>query len=403
MLENPEGFGTGEREAPTRKPRAPKKQTAALKKSAETREGHMATVGRLLPAAPMTADELAEAWLVAADDAETITVKVLRYKPGTQEMELVSQGPLTEFDGEFLAGRFGPGTYYLRPAAGPYAKHSAKLPISETLARSCGYGRIQPTATELVAERTIRDAATGPTDPLHLVAAIEAVMDKRDRERGFMAPQMPMQPGQAQTIDPLAAMRSQFEQIQSMMSFMGSLEERAIKTVEMRMGRQEFTPSAEDTNTSLLEKLLPKALDIFGTMMSNRNPAPLQHQQAPGQHQVSQAQPEPPKVINPPTQEAPQMPTLTQQEQEAIGGAVAMLRPHGNTLVQLGASGMNDDQIITQLEPWIPGPMVPELANLAAVVAQHGPAVLGAIHPGLAVDRWAGILPKLVSACQDGE
>jgi hypothetical protein len=64
---------------------------------------------------------------------------------------------------------------------------------------------------------------------------------------------------------------------------------------------------------------------------------------------------------------------------------------------------MNDDQIVSQLDPWIPSPMVPELAQLAAVVAQRGPAVLAAIHPGLAVDRWASILPKLVAALQAGE
>jgi hypothetical protein len=64
---------------------------------------------------------------------------------------------------------------------------------------------------------------------------------------------------------------------------------------------------------------------------------------------------------------------------------------------------MTDDQIVAQLDPWIPTPMVPELANLAAVVLKHGPSVLGAIHPGLITDRWAAILPKLVEACQGGE
>jgi hypothetical protein len=194
-------------------------------------------------------------------------------------------------------------------------------------------------------------------------------------------------------------MRSQFEQIQSMMAFMGSLEERAIKTVEMRMGRQEFTPTAEDTNSSLLEKLLPKALDIFGQMMSNRQPAPVVQQAPPDREPI----PEQPRIINPPKPEAPPMPTLTQQEQEAIAGAVAMLKPHGNTLVQLAASGMTDDQIVSELDPWIPTPMVPEIARLAAVVAVHGPTVLGAIHPGLVVDRWAVILPKLVEVCQGEE
>jgi hypothetical protein len=270
--------------------------------------------------------------------------------------------------------------------------------MSEALAREAGWGRIQPTAQDFQAERTLRKAVEGPTDPVDLLAAVEQILDRREAER---ARQFGQHPQAATPLDPLAAVKSQFEQIQTMMGFMASLEERAIKTVEMRMGRQDTSISAEDTNTSLLEKLLPKALDIFGQMMSNRQPAPTGAPAPQAQQYV-----EPPKVINPPTQaqpEAPAMPNLTAQEQNAIGGAVAMLRPHGGTLVELAASGMNDDQIVSQLDPWIPAPMVPELANLAAVVAQHGPAVLGTIHPGLAVDRWASILPKLVAALQAGE
>ena len=373
--------------------------TPALRKSQETREGNMAGTGRILPNAPMTADELAAAWSVAADDAETITVKVFRYQIGTRDLELVVSVPLVSFDGEYIAGKYGPGTYFIRPAAGPYAKHAAKITMSEALARQAGYGRIQPTAQDYQAERTLRKAVEGPTDPVDLLAAIEQVMDRREAEKARQFGQVPQMNGQ---VDPIAAVRAQFEQIQTMMGFMASLEERAIKTVEMRMGRQEYKPSDEDTNTSLLERLLPKALDIFGQMMNNRNPASVVSQAPPGQHQAQQYA-EPPKVINPPEPEALPMPNLTPAEQNAIGGAVAMLRPHGGTLVQLAASGMNDDQIVAQLDPWIPSPMVPELAQLAAVVSQHGPAVLGTIHPGLAVDRWATILPKLVAACQAGD
>jgi hypothetical protein len=403
MLENPQGFQPEAQEGRTRRTQTPKTKTPALKKAQENREGNMAATGRILPAAPMSADELAAAWSVAADDAETITVKVLRYQLGTKDLELVASMPLVSFDGEHLAGKYGPGTYYLRPAAGPYAKHAAKLTLSEALARNAGYGRIQPTAQDFQAERTLRKAVEGPTDPVDLLAAIEQVMDRREAEKARQFGQVP------QTFappDPFAAMKQQFENMQSMMAFMGGLEERAIKTVEMRMGKTDSIISAEDTNTSLLEKLLPKALDIFGQMMSNRQPAPALNQPQPGQHQTqhqAQQYTEPPKVINPPEPEVPPMPNLTPQEQNAIGGAVAMLRPHGSTLVELAASGMNDDQIVSQLDPWIPSPLVPELAQLAAVVAQHGPAVLAAIHPGLAVDRWASILPKLVAALQAGE
>lgn len=393
-----------EREAQTtrRKPGRPRLATESARKAKETRDSQLSTVGKLLSACPMTPDELAETWCVAADDAETITVKIQRFQLGTRDLELVASVPMTAYSGEWIAGKFGPGTYYLRPAAGPYGKHSAKLPISEALARSAGWGRVTPTASELVAERTIRQAATGPTDPMDLVAAIEAVMDRRDRERGIV----PQNQGVIQPVDPISAVKAQFEQIQTMMGFMASLEERAIKTVEMRMGKADVSMGAEDTNVSLWEKLLPKALDIFGAMMQNRGnaaPAPVPaaqpvhqviHQAAPGA--AAAAQPSQPTQ---PEQEAVPMPELTDQEKAAIGAAVAALSKFAEHLVGMTDGPATDRQIVDGLEPWIPPGMVPSLEALANVVAKHGPNVLATIHPRLASDRWAGILPQLVAAC----
>ena len=195
-------------------------------------------------------------------------------------------------------------------------------------------------------------------------------------------------------------MRTQFEQIQSMMAFMGSLEERAIKTVEMRMGRQDFIPTAEDTNSSLIEKLLPKALDIFGQMMANRNAAA---DPAPARVSVDQVrdQAERIKVVNPTPQpqqpEAPPMPALTPDEQKAIGGAVMMLRPFAAQLVDMANGPASDSEIVLELADYMPGPMIPSLKALAAVVAKHGPVALGFINPGLATDRWTRILPALIA------
>ncbi len=385
-----------------RGPGRPKLQTEAAIRAKQTRDSQLGTVGKLLSACPMTPDELAESWCVAADDAETITVKVQRFQLGTRDLELVASVPMTAYSGEWIAGKFGPGTYYLRPAAGPYGKHSAKLPISEALARQAGWGRVTPTASEMVAERTIRQAAVGPTDPMDLVAAIEAVMDRRDRERGLLH-QNPASPA---PVDALTAMQQQFAQIQTMMGFMASLEERAIKTVELRMGKADVSMGAEDTNASLWEKLLPKALDIFGSMMQNRanpSPAPVQQLQAPRQV-IDQAQPgaAAPAPLSQPTEPEPEavaMPALTDHEKAAIGGAVAMLRPFAGHLVGMTEGPATDSQIVDELEQFIPAGMVPSLEALAAVVAKHGPAVLNAIHPGLASDRWAKILPQLVAAC----
>lgn len=94
------------------------------------------------------------------------------------------------------------------------------------------------------------------------------------------------------------------------------------------------------------------------------------------------------------------MPQLTQQEQSAIAAAVAMLRPFAGQLVGMAKQTPNDAVIVAELEPFIPGGLVPSLTALAGVVATHGHAVLAGIHPELATDRWAGILPELVKACE---
>ena len=366
--------------------RAKQAETEKFQNAKAARMGQMKAVGRMLAGCPMNADELAEQWEIAADDADTIMVKILKQKMGTQEQELMDSVALVDYDGERIAANFGPGIYYLRPGGRKYAKNAAKLPISETLARACGYGRIPLTAGDAVAERTIRSAADGPTDPADLFAAIERIIDRREAEK---ARQTGIQgPGMA---DPMTAMKNQFEQIQTMMAFMASLEERAIKTVEMRMGKSEFNPTVEDTNSSLLEKLLPKALDIFSQMMTNRNPviqpASVTRSTAPALEEK----------VNP-TQDGVVMPALTQDEQKSIGGAVAMLRPFAPQLLTMTA--LSDSQIVAELEGYVPVGLVESLKALGLVVTAHGPTALSVIHPGLATDRWAAILPKLIKACE---
>lgn len=399
MMEHETAQGAGDRPGIVRTPRTKVKPapSANRRNADETRNGQMTSAGKLLAGCPMTADELADQWNIAADDVETISVKVLRQVIGTREQELMDSVPLVDYDGQAVARNFGPGTYYLRPSGRQYAKNAAKLPISDALARSCGFGRIPVTAADVVAERTLRQAVAAPTDPADLLAAIQQVVRREIAESRNPAgiPQV------SQSADPFAAMKQQFENMQSMMAFMGGLEERAIKTVEMRMGRADVSISPEDTNTSLLEKLLPKALDIFGEMMKNRNPAPPVAPTAPGQHQAQHQAAISTAVSQPatPIKEGPTLPTLTQDEQKAIGGAVAMLRPFAGHLVGLTAGPAVDADIVAELEGFIPAAMVPSLEALAAVVADHGPNVLAAIHPDLATERWASILPQLVAAC----
>lgn len=91
----------------------------------------------------------------------------------------------------------------------------------------------------------------------------------------------------------------------------------------------------------------------------------------------------------------PSGPMLDKAEMQAIGKAVAMLRPFAGQLVKITEGQATDDQIVDELEGFVPGGMVESLLALAALVKKHGKDVLAVIHPALATDRWATIVNKL--------
>lgn len=339
--------------------------------------------GKALPAFPTSPAELAAQWDVGNEDTYGLMVKVTRPCGGT--VELVADVPLRDYNAGDLAGKLGPGLYYLRGASGKYVARACKMIFSEEYARSNGFGTVQPpplTASDLKAEATLRKAAEGPTDPLDLMAAFDRFYDlKRAAELRTQAPA---------AVDPMAMIQNQFNQMGSIMEMMRSMEERAIKTVEMRMGIAKPEGEEMDTNSSMMERLLLKGLEVFGPMVAQAmKPASPTFQQAPTQP-IPQAQPNPA-----PTLENKPMPNLDDNEKKAIAGAVSMLRPFADTLLELAASNLTDDQIIENLDPYIPEALTGSIIALSVIAQKYGPNVLGAIHPGLATDRWVTILAKL--------
>ena len=372
----------------------PTKADLARKKRGQDliRTSTLPQAGKALPGFPTTPDELAGAWDVGAEDTYALMVKVTRPCGGT--VELVADIPLRNFNAGELAGKFGPGLYYMRAGAGKYSSRATKMIFSEDYARSNGFGTVaQPiqTAADLQAETVIRRAADGPSDPVAIMAAFERFYERKKAEE---------RPQNLQATDPMAMMQSQVAQMMALMDMMRSVEDRAIKTVEMRMGiaKPEGTVEDMDTNSSIMEKLLLKGLEVFGPVLANA--------MTPKQNAVPFQPPQPPQPIQPalqdaqPTQPAqPEvaMPTLDDSEKKAIAGAVSMLRPFADHLIQMEASTLTDEQIVENLDPFVPEAMIQSLTDLSDVVAKRGVAVLGAIHPGLVKDRWGGILVKLVA------
>ena len=363
------------------------------------KQGTLKTAGKALPSFPTTAEELAAQWGVGTEDTYSVIVKVTRPAGGT--VELLADVPLRAYDAGALAGQFGPGLYYLRASSGKYAKHGSKMIFSEEYARSNGFGTIAPapmTARDQMAMETLQRATEGPTRPQDLAAAIEQIMDRRDADRMRGAGGQQLSNVLPVQLDPMAHMQAQMQNTIQMMEMFRGLEERAIKTVEMRMGIKQPEDMELETNGSLMEKLLLKGLDVVQAFMTM--PKPGQVAAPIVQNQPAQVQPAQPSQPVPALEEKTPMPNLTPEEQNAIGSAVSMLRPYAGTLMQLVASGLTDEQIVEELDPWIPAPMAGPLAALADAVAKHGPGVLWAIHAGLVSERWASILPKLVAALQ---
>lgn len=395
MDEHTEGGIPSPGAAPRRKPHVRRIQpTEGQRKANHIRSEQIKQTGKILPACPMTPDELVEQWNIGADDSLTITVKVMRQVLGDKELVLVKSVPLVEYSGEEIARNFGPGTYYLRPAAGIWARNSAKVPISEELARACGWGRIPVTPQDVQAERTIRKAAEAPTDPMDLLAAVQQVV-RRELDAAGIRPGSAPSPGQVQTFNPMEAMQTQMQQMNAWMSFMDRMDAHMQARVERRLGVSHEEP--DNKNQSLLEALIPLGMKLLDRMTEGPRMLPVPPRQA-GLPQLHQGNTQPQAAPPPPQEEREPMPTLTPEEQQAIAPVVKMLQPFGPQLVAITNTPATDEQIVTELEGYIPENMVGGIVALNAATVKHGKAVLGFIHPGLASDRWAVILPKLCEA-----
>ena len=89
------------------------------------------------------------------------------------------------------------------------------------------------------------------------------------------------------------------------------------------------------------------------------------------------------------------MPNLTDDERKLLGRGIAMLRPFGGQLAELTKTEATNDQIVAELEGYIPDSMIDSINALDDACQKYGPAILGQIHPELATERWAAIVKAL--------
>lgn len=353
--------------------------------------------GQFTAQAPTDGRELMAAWELPPEAFTTESVKTFRPKPGTRIEEIVNSCPIPEWNLDDLAARFGPGTYRVAPGPGPYRTKTATIHVSDEYARACGWGAPPPQtpkAQELVAARTLQQAAAGPTNPLDLMAMIETIMDRREAALlAKLTPQAQQSPGP----DAMMAMMMKGFELSTQM-IRGSMETAKSLTAPAE-------PREPATLADVLLQMGPQILATFQQAMKT-SPAP---QAAPPPHRPA---PPPTAGTLPPATQAPAAPiepehpmgsitdetrhavaSLTQEEEQSIAQAIGLFAPHAPQVVALMDSfpvGMVVDQIAGYL-----GPDTVDSVQALARVAASKPAILGVIHPKLHSDRGMELLRKL--------
>lgn len=368
-----------------RKAGRPKQQRAQAVRNAD-----LQNAGRILPNCPTTAEDLVEQWQIPSDDAYTVRVAVMKQEPGDPSPQLMSSVPVLDYDMGAIAGKFGPGLYFIKGQPHKWAVHSARFEVSEAYARANGFGRVPARAVDLVAARTLQEATKGPSDPAALLAALETMVDRKIAETRPVA----VETSSVQMVP----LERQAESMFQVMNIMDKMENRMMAIAERRAGlRPETDPVPSGSSTMELVRALAPYL---GPLVHRMFAGPVAPQQAaPHQvaHQIAHHQAAP---VEPPKQNeaAMSLPELTPDEQAKIAPTVRALKPYASMLATIPQDMSKPDaELADGLGSYIPPALYPAIMDLAAVVRLKGPGVLGYIDPALVHPRWPAILSELSS------
>jgi len=365
-----------------------------------TRVSRMAGAQRPLPMFPTTADDLAAQWKVSTDDAWGVSVKLSRQRPGTNDVELVADIPLLEYKLATIAGKYGPGMYFISGAAGKYAHNAAKMMISDDFARASGFGRVPQTAQDVKALQTLQAASQGPVDPVDLLATMERMLDRKLAEARMTAPQTAQAP-----IDPFGNMGMMFKGFE----LFSAMQEKVLATAErqaaMLAGKVAAGGDAADADgdgsfMSMFTKILTSDA---GAAIVQRLMAPTATQAAPAapvlHHAPTATQAAPAAPSGAPMAN---LPSITAEEARAIQLFVGNLKPYA---AQLAAAGKVDTRTPEDAADELFGFVAPaayeSLGALSDLVKAKGVEVLGTIHPDMATERWAATLHRMADIARE--
>lgn len=349
----------------------------------------------LLPNCPTNPQELVNAWSIPANEAANHSVLIFRQVPGQNERVLIDKMPVLDYDLETIAGKFGPGIYYVRGTAGQFSVKAAKFNVSQEYAASRGFGRLPdpPKAADVMAIRTLeKTAQVAGIDAQELINAmersVEAGLDRR------LGPRRDLQvPHQA----PFDAMETQFAQVEKMYSFMERMEARAMDSVSRRMGLATEEPGPDPNSwAGILSALAPVGMELVSGFMRNRaNPEPVVTNITP--LQVQAPPPQPPKPAQEPErQKVPSVVSrMTDEEKAKILPALGMLRPFLPILLKMTKPGRKPIEIAEELEGYIPDNMAPAMCALSELTRKHGIEAMGLLGSDFMSAEWLLIVHEL--------
>ncbi len=358
-------------------------QASALDVAHKARISRMQTAGRPLPGFPTTAEELVDVWDVPQEDVYGVSVKISRQKAGDQNVELIASVPVVEYDLAAIAGRYGPGLYFISGAQGKYRMNAAKMHISPEMAKENGYGRLPTTAQDVKAAETLRNAAQGPTDPVDLLASIERLVERKLQESRPV--QQPVVGGSMEL--QMASMFKGFE-------LFATMEDKVLQMAERRAGMlagkivNAEEPEGGDMWSSIMKAITSETgMKIVGSFLNrSQEPVVVQTPQAAA-----------PQALPMETKPMPQLPPITREQGQAIAPAVALLKPLSGLLVTAAKNDTRSaKEAADELAGFVPPHAYESTVALDDLVKEKGPAVLMAIHEEMGTPRWAELLSEIV-------
>lgn len=338
--------------------------------AAPVTEGAPQPPERFTPSLPVDGQELMAAWELPPEAWERTSVKTTRFRPGSQQMELLASQTIADWNLEDLARSYGPGTYRVQAGPGPYRTKNTTITVSREFADQAGFAAApqnitQPSPHELMAARTFQQATTGAVDPLQMAAMIQTAVDKA-LER--------VQPKGDSSLDLIL---KGFE-------LANSLTTRSMETAKNMLG---VSPTLEPSARTWADVALELGPSLLGTL-----------QQAISSNRTAPQAPAPPPHANPaaPTLSTHQEPQPMKQNLPPIHpAAVPLLKIMGNyapMLINHLSSPASPEDLASQLAGLLGADLDPAVIAAAEQVKVEGPAVLAHAHPQLATDKAAATL-----------